>query len=121
MTDNTQYYDLLEFISKESVFTRQINYFRLLGNIEALNKIEILIQRYVNEYPKKSELNYFLTPEKYNLQCQSFVTPFLFQPPLFPCKNYEERIVYNDAFKNWSPNEYCSLFYKGLKTSLNVK
>lgn len=121
MDANLQYWECLNSLSSTGSFKEQADIFRYFAHLEACSKVDMLVQRFLNDAPAKLAANPGLTLEKYNLQCQWFVTGFLFQSPLFPCANtFEERKYYNGLFSNWNPNEYCMDFYKKLKTALNL-
>lgn len=79
-----------------------------------------LAQNYFNEFPQKSASNPYLTNSKYMQQCESMVTPFLFQPPHLACDSSKpgvnkKREYFHLAFSDWKPNNYCSIFYKQLR------
>jgi hypothetical protein len=120
MDVNTSYWECLNSLSSVSSFKEQADIFRYFAHLDACDKVNTLVQRFTNDANSKLNANNLLTIEKYNNQCQSLVTPFLFQSPLFPCKDFSERQYLNSLFSNWNPNEYCIDFYRKLKISLGI-
>jgi len=87
--------------------------FRNKTDLDFIKTAESEAVRYRDEYLAK---NVYSRPNPYEYQrnVESFVTPFLFQPPIYPAIDADERRIRNEVFKGWDPNKYCIIFYKKL-------
>jgi len=114
------YWHTLEAISESTTFENHLGLFRILCHLEAEIKIQTLVQTYINEFPKKLAANPTLTIQNYSNQCKSLVTPFLFQPPIFPCQGMAQRQLRDEIFKDWNPLYYVLEFCKQLNYAFDA-
>lgn len=99
----------------------KVKLFRIDADEKAISYAENLFRLYKSEMVLRLEQNPNLTKILYVRQCESLVTPYLFQPPLLEgcLESNWKRDIYNKAFSDWNPNSYCTLFYQKIKMLLN--
>jgi hypothetical protein len=82
-----------------------------------LEKVAKMVKEYRDEADKKP----LLDAKKHVEMIKSFITQFLFQPPLVKEEDSVKRYIGNSIFlAKWKPNEFVNLFYKQLNQAFGV-
>lgn len=100
-------------------FQLEMLMFKSKALIEGEEKCDNLIKMYVKDLNNWILRNPTKTIEEYANLCCSMVTVFLFQAPLYPCKNSEERRLFFEEFNDWHPLYFIKYFDKNIKIELS--
>lgn len=110
---NDAYKERIYEIQKKE-FKIKIKEFRLSEGIRCND----LALKYAQDYTKSYNTN--TNKWDYIKQCNDMITPFLFQPGIYPCNDAEERELFYTEFHGFNPESFVSVFRDKLKYLMSL-
>jgi hypothetical protein len=91
---------------EKASFKSKVYQFRKDEEIRCTKKAKDLANQYFTDFKQKPRLD----KAGYIRDVESLITGFLFQPEIYPCKDYDERQIFSQAFIGFDPQGYFKVF-----------